>query len=182
MVRTTTLLWLMVPCGLITAGLSDVGRSHEGMHDQEFVALLMSSNRFEIEAGGQAYTLGTNKRIVECGAQMASDQGAACTELAALAALKGWHIPDNLQDSEQRMLDELTTLDGEMFDRIFAKRMMWWHEATIALLEQASGPNGVHDEDLQQWVAEKLTRLKYEPSCRENYDELYSQITRRPAY
>ncbi|WP_177195278.1 DUF4142 domain-containing protein [Parapedobacter indicus] len=141
--------------------LEDVGRSQQGMQDQEFVVLLMSSNRFEIEAGGVAYSQGINKSVVECGIQMASDHGAVCTELAALATLKGWRIPDDLQDNEQRILDELTTLNREMFDREFAKQMILWYEATIALLEQASGLNGAEDEELRLWVEKKLSVMKY---------------------
>jgi len=162
MIRTTALLWLMVPCGLMAVGISNKDRSTERLKDQEFAALMISNNRFEIEAGGQAYAQGTSKDIVDMGAQMASDDGAACAELAALAALKGWHVPDDLQAREQRVLDELITLDKEMFDQEFAKRMIGWHEATIELLEQALGPDGVYDEDLRQWVERKLSLMRYQ--------------------
>ncbi len=160
MFRTASLLWLLSPCGLLAVVLGGGDSSKEHMQNQEFVALATNYYRFEIEAGGLAYAQGTDERIVEHGARMASDYGEACTELAALAALKGWNVPDDLSEKEQQMLDELTTLEGVVFDREFVRKMVLAHEAAIALFEEAAGPNGVRDDELREWAAEKLPMLK----------------------
>lgn len=160
MVKTTGLLWLLAPCGLLAVALSGDRNAQGSMRDEEFVALATSSNRFEIEAGGLAYSQGTDERIIEYGIGLASDDGAVCTELAALAELKGWDVPDDLLEREQLMLDELTALEGEAFDREFTKKMMLSHEEAVALFEEASGPSGVHDDELREWAMGKLPLLK----------------------
>lgn len=163
MVRTTVLLWILAPCGLLVAGLGDMDRAPVGMPDNEFVVSAMSIQRFEVEADGRAYAQGADKSVIRCGAQLASDYRSACTDLAALATLKGWMIPDNLRENEQLMLDELTVLEGEEFDQEFAKRMERWHRDALILFERATGPDGVQDDELRQWAADKLSMLRYEP-------------------
>lgn len=160
MVRTTALLWLLVPCGLLALGLNDSCDETDRMEEQEFVVLAMSNLQFEIEAGGQAYARATDESIVACGAQMASDYGAACTELAELAALKGLDVPDILQENEQLMLEGLVVPAGMAFDVNYTERMTRWHRDAIRLFEQAVGPNGVPDGELRQWAAVKLSMLK----------------------
>jgi len=160
MVRTTALLWLLVPCGLLALGLNDSCDETDRMEEQEFVVLAMSNLQFEIEAGGQAYARGMDESIVACGAQMASDYGAACTELAELAALKGLDVPDMLQENEQLLLEGLVVPAGMAFDVNYTERMARWHRDAIRLFEQAIGPDGVPDGELRQWAAAKLSMLK----------------------
>lgn len=159
-IRTTALLWLWAPCGLLAFCLHGSGDEKGGMQDQEFVVLAMSNLRFEIEAGGYAYAQGADEGVIACGAQMASDYRAACTELAELAALKGLRVPNILQENEQRMLEGLVTLESESFDRKYKERMARWHRDAVSLFEQAVGPNGVQDDELRQWAAEKLSMLR----------------------
>ncbi|MFC3198287.1 DUF4142 domain-containing protein [Parapedobacter deserti] len=160
MVRTSALLWLLAPCGLLAVALNDNGDAGGGMRDQEFVAVATNCSRFEIEAGGLAYMQGSDERIVDYGARMAADDGARCTELAALAALKNWDVPDDLPERESQLIDELAALEGEAFDREFARKMAASHEEAIALFEQASAPGGVQDDELREWAAAKLPVLR----------------------
>jgi len=163
MTKITVLACLLVPCGLLAIYLGGDAKKRDTLPDQEFVARAMSSLRFEIEAGGLAYALGTDTGLVAFGAQMASDCGAACTELAGLAALKGLSVPDDLWDGDQLLLDSLSAPDRRSFDQKFARYMEGWHRETVALFEWAIGSGGVDDEELRQWALAKLVILRQHP-------------------
>ncbi|WP_079715756.1 DUF4142 domain-containing protein [Parapedobacter luteus] len=159
MVRTTALLWLLAPCGWLVLCLNDSGGKKGRMQEQEFVELAMSSLRFEIEAGGYAYAQGTDRYIIEGGARLASDYGAACTQLAELAASKGLRVPDVPLENEQQMLDGLMAPEGGPFDQKYTEQMALWYGRAIELFAQAAAPGGVRDDELRQWAAEKLSML-----------------------
>jgi|SRR5690606_31625321 Predicted outer membrane protein len=159
--KKNSLLWALIPCALFTWSCDDdddAGRDR--MQNQEFVTLASSSNRFEIEAGDLAGEQGADERVIEYGNHMVMDHGAAGTELAMLAASKGWNVPDELQENHQQMLEELMALEGAAFDQEFATQMVLSHEEAVALFERAAGPDGVLDKELREWASEKLPTLR----------------------
>ena len=159
MVKTTALLWLLVPCGWLALWLNGSGGKEGRMQEQEFVKVAMSSLQFEIEAGGYAYARAADSSLIEGGAQLAADYGAACTELAGLAASEGLAVPDGWLDGEQQMLERLTAPEGESFDKKYAEQMARWYDDAIELFERATSP-GVQDPELRHWAAEKLSMLR----------------------
>lgn len=158
--KTWNTLLLLMPMALIAVACDDDDDSLDYMQNQEFVSRAASSNTFEIEAGELAVEQGTDDRVVEYGEHMVVDHGAAGAELEALAMAKDWNVPDGLMEREQEMLDELRMLEGAAFDQLFAQMMVQSHEEAVELFERASGPQGVADNELREWAAEKLPTLR----------------------
>lgn len=151
----------MVPCILMTGACTDDDdNGMDRMQNQEFVTMAASSNRFEIEAGELAREQGADERVIDYGNHMVMDHGVAGAELTALATAKGWNVPDDLLAKEREMLEDLIVLEGAAFDQEFARQMVRSHEEAVSLFERATGPDGVLDDDLREWAAEKLPTLR----------------------
>ena len=155
------LLLLSTSFYLTSCSKKDSGVNYK-IDNQTFVNQASSSNNFEIAAGNLAMTKGQNQLVKQYGAQMVTDHTAVGTEMAALAASKGWTVPApaDLQPKEKALLNTLDSVANETFDLQFADIMIASHEDAIALFEDASGREGVRDADLRNFAASKLPALK----------------------
>lgn len=130
------------------------------LNNQDFVNRAASSNNLEVAAGTLARDRGVSDAVRHYGEHMVTDHSAAGQELKALAAGKGWSVPEELAAKERASLDRLNTFTGAAFDREFANLMVNSHQEAVALFETASANNGVPDGDLRQWAGGKLPTLK----------------------
>ncbi|WP_419699500.1 DUF4142 domain-containing protein [Mucilaginibacter sp. NFX135] len=130
------------------------------MSNQDFVTQASSSNMFEIAAGNLALHNSTNANVKAFGNHMVTDHGQAATEMATLAAKKGWTVPTAMATKEQNNYNTLAGLSGTAFDKQFAMMMITSHQETIALFQNAAGNSGVPDADLRNFASGKLPTLK----------------------
>ena len=130
------------------------------MENQTFVTQASSSNNLEIQAGTLAMEQSSDTEVHHYGEHMVTDHGTAGEELMALASDNEWQIPQNLLTAHQNMLNELVPLSGDQFDKAFMRIMVQSHQEAVALFEQASRNNGVKDNELRAWAADKLPVLR----------------------
>jgi len=138
----------------------DDDETPEMMDNQAFVSAAASSNQFAILAGAQAVEKGSAASVQSYGEHMVSDHGIAGEELKALADAQGFAISTELAAKEKANLDQLTSLNGEAFDRAFAQIMVQSHQDAMILFSEASSQNGVPNSALRTWASEKLPILE----------------------
>jgi putative membrane protein len=133
--------------------------NHYSMANQDFVTQASSSNMFEVAAGNLAMNNGTNADVKAYGSHMVSDHTVAGTEMANLAAKKGWSVPTTMMPKHQSNYNMLAGLTGAAFDKQFAAMMVMSHQETIDLFQRASSGIGVPDDELRGFAAGKLPTL-----------------------
>jgi putative membrane protein len=130
------------------------------MNNQDFVSQASSSNMFEIAAGNLAINKSSNDNVKAFGNHMISDHGQTATEMATLAAQKGWTVPAAMLPEQQNNYNTLAALSGTAFDKQFAQIMVASHIETINMFQKAASESGVPDEGLRSFAANKIPTLK----------------------
>jgi putative membrane protein len=159
MKNTNVLVMLLLGGSILFGSCKDKDDDHT-MDNQTFVTRASSSNQLEINAGNLAVQLGANAEVRHYGEHMVADHSTAGTELTALASRKGWQIATSLMQPHQQMINELSPLSGNAFDKAFARIMVQSHQEAVSLFEQASRDDGLPDRELREWAGGKLPTLK----------------------
>lgn len=160
MKKTNLLVMLLLGGSLMFTSCKDDDDDDQTIDNQTFVTRASSSNNLEISAGNLAVQKANSDAVRHYGEHMVADHTAAGSELTALASRKGWQVSTSLMQPHQNMVNELTPLSGEAFDRAFARIMVQSHQEAVSLFDQASHTNGVPDRELRNWAEGKLPKLR----------------------
>lgn len=155
-------LWLLLflSVSTITCCKDDNSDYNYVMTNQVFVTRAANSNNFEIAVASLAASRTDNAEVKHYSEHIVSDHKTAGMELQNLAVQKGWAVPIVLQQKEQQILEKLTALNGNAFNREFTNLMVQSHQEAVALFEIGSDPKGVADIDLLNMAMAKLPILK----------------------
>jgi len=157
--RISILILVLLGGAVVISACHKDNSNNYMMSNQDFVTQASSGNSFEIAAGNLAASFGSNDSVKIFGNHMIADHGKAATDLASLAARKGYTIPNTMVEKDQLNLDTLSSLTGGNFDKKFAVMMVTSHRATISLFEKAASKTGVSDGELRNFAARKLPTL-----------------------
>src|SRR5918995_1848401 len=95
-------------------------------------------SKAEIELGQMAAQKSQDKDVRDFGQRMVKDHKAADAKLKKIAAQENLELPDSLDAEHQAVKQKLSGLQGEAFDREYAKEMAKGHDKAVALFEAAS--------------------------------------------
>ena len=133
----------------------------QNLTDQEFVDRAGQANMTEAHAGKLALQKGASQDIRTYGARIETDHKNAYQKLSSVAS--GVKVPDAIDASHRKIIDELERLSGAEFDNRFKQVMIADHQKTIEMFERAA--NQLTDTNLKNYASQML------PSLREHLQE-----------
>jgi len=125
--------------------------------DLRFVNDVAQDGMAEVKLGQYAADHGTAAAVKDFGQRMVRDHTKANDELMALAKNKGVTPPADL-GRHQAVVDRMTKLSGDGFDKSYASHMVGDHVAAIAMFRREA-QNG-QDADVKAWAAKTLPTLQ----------------------
>lgn len=127
---------------------------------RDFVREAAISNMFEIQAAGIAKSKNSDGPVNQFANKMIEDHTKAGLELKSLVADESVNqpIPTALDQSHQKMLDQLKGAVGRDFNKMYIKGQISAHKDAVDLFERYSkgGENG----KLKEWAGDTLPALQ----------------------
>ncbi len=120
--------------------------------DKRFVATVSQGGMFEVQAGTAAADQGSTQVIKDQGNTEAHDHKLVGDKLNAIASDAGMTLPDSLNASFQKQLDDLKALSGTRFDSTYLQEMEAVHAKDGAAFA-AEAKNGTNPK-LRAFAAE----------------------------
>jgi putative membrane protein len=114
-----------------TQGPNQSSATPPKMDDQKFVNEAATGGLLEIKVGQLAQEKGQTQAVKEYGQKLVEDHTKADSELKRAAAEDGLKVPDTLEPKQQALLDKLSSLSGDQFDKAFVKDAVKDHEKDI---------------------------------------------------
>jgi putative membrane protein len=123
----------------------------------DFVQEAAISDMFEIQSSKLAQTKlsGAEKAFAD---RMITDHTKTTDELTAAAKAENVPLPQAMDSSHQKMLDKLTTLNGDDFRRQYFSDQVSGHKDAVSLFERYA--KGGEDAKLKQWAEATLPTLR----------------------
>ena len=143
-------LCLAAPSQKLAKGISD--------DDKKFVTDAASGGMAEVKLGQYAADNASNAEVKKFGKQMVSDHTKANKQLQGLAKEKGIDVPEMMSTEDQALVDKLTMLKGDDFDKAYVTAMVSDHEKDVSDF-QKEADNG-SDPQLKAWAGKTLKVLQ----------------------
>src|SRR5262245_12855503 len=125
--------------------------------DRTFIMKAAEGGREEVELGRLAQSKASSEAVKQFGQRMVEDHGAANAELMDLASNKGVQLDGNAPKKDP-LLEKLSKLQGESFDREYVKAMVKDHKQDVAEFRRMH--SGAVDPNLKAWVDKTLPTLE----------------------
>ncbi len=140
--------------GLLAAAVLQAARAAEVMSDTDkrFVAMVSQGGMFEVQAGAAAADQGSTQVVKDQGNTEAHDHKLVGDKLNAIVSDAGITLPDSLNATFQKQLDDLKALSGPRFDSTYLKDMEAVHAKDGAAFA-AEAKNGTNPR-LRAFAAE----------------------------
>ena len=126
---------------------------------QSFAAQAAFIGRAEIELGQLAAAKSQDQDVREYAHRMVKDHEAAAAQLEQVAKQTNLMLPESLDAEHEALKEKLSALQGDAFDREYAKAMAKGHDKAVALFEAASQAPQMPAE-LKEFAAATLGTLK----------------------
>ncbi len=126
---------------------------------QSFATQAAVIGKAEIELGQLAVQKSQDKGVRDYAQRMVKDHQAADAKLKKIASAENLQLPQSLDAEHQQLKAKLSALQGEAFDREYAKAMAKGHDKAVALFESASQAPQMTPE-LKEFAASTLPTLK----------------------
>jgi putative membrane protein len=126
---------------------------------QSFATQAAVIGKAEIELGQLAAQKSQDKGVRDYAQRMVKDHQAADAKLKKIAGEESLTLPQALDPEHQALKTKLSALQGEAFDREYAKAMAKGHDKAVALFESASKAEKMPAE-LKEFAASTLPTLK----------------------
>ena len=126
--------------------------------DRTFMTKASQGGMAEVELGKLAATKATNQKVKDFGQRMVDDHSKANDQLKLIATNKGLSLPSDVSSMDRALIDRLSHLSGELFDKAYIRAMVDDHETDIAEFEKEA--NGGQDSDVKTFASSTLPTLK----------------------
>jgi putative membrane protein len=136
-----------------TAGARD-----QGNMDQKCAMHIADTNNFEVQAGRLAAQKSQQQDIKRFGQMMVDEHTQAQQQLQQIGQKKGMQFSQQLMPVHQAMLEELSKLDGQEFDRAYLYGQIGGHTKTALKLRDAKSE--LQDAELKQYAATILPKVQ----------------------
>jgi putative membrane protein len=141
---------LMLACA---GDASDGGKKSDG-----FAKAAAQGGMAEVQMGKLATERGGSAVVKLFGQRMVDDHTKANMELNQLAARKNIQLPQELSADQKSMMDKLSKLAGEDFDKQYVDMMVDDHEHDVAEFQTQSEKGD--DPDVRAFAAKTLPTLR----------------------
>lgn len=103
-----------------------------GPADRDFLAKVRQAGLWEIPTGQQAQERASSQRVKEVGLMLAADHTKLDEQVRAVAKKLNVKIPSTPNADQQGWMNELSQLEGEAYDKVFADRLRAAHGKVFA--------------------------------------------------
>lgn len=139
MIRTlimTTALVLAIPAFAQEAPATAAASAPVSVTDPaEFATKASIGNLFELETSTLAVERAVSEDVKAFAQQMITDHTKAAQDMAPAAAEEGVALESALDSRHQEMLDAMSGLEGEEFDKAYIDAQVQAHDEAVALFE-----------------------------------------------
>jgi putative membrane protein len=125
--------------------------------DIEFAQKAYESGLVEMELGKLASKKGDTEVVRNYGRMMAEDHGKSNMEIMALTG-KEVKFNLNLPDQEKKEKENLSGMEGKIFDQNYMSKMVMDHKKAIQLVENELKKD--YRKELKDWLSSTLNQLK----------------------
>ncbi|MGA9994173.1 MAG: DUF4142 domain-containing protein [Pyrinomonadaceae bacterium] len=125
-----------------------------GGADKEFAMKAAGGGMAEVELGRLAMKNGQSAAVKQFGQRMVTDHSKANEELKAIAASKGITLPAEMSADGKEMMEKLSKLKGEEFDRAYTDGMVEDHTKDVAEFKKEAETGT--DKDIKAFAAKTL--------------------------
>jgi putative membrane protein len=150
---------------LVTAGVvsgAETGTSGKETKisddDAEFVKAAASGGMMEVQLGKLAAEKATSSQVKEFGSRMRKDHSKANDELKKIAAKKDIKLPTELEAKHKSMVNKLSKLKGEEFDREYIATMVEDHKEDLEKFQRQADKG--KDPELKKFAQDQVPILK----------------------
>lgn len=126
--------------------------------EKAFIKAAASGGMMEVQLGQLAQQKGSSQDVKDFGQRMVTDRGKANDELQSLVTGKKMKMPTKLAGKHKKMVDKLSNLSGQDFDKKYAKEMVKDHKKDVEKFKKMSGK--AKDPELKAWVDKTLPVLE----------------------
>ena len=126
--------------------------------DEKFVLEAAQGGMTEVKLGELAKQKAKRSDVKTFGERMIVDHGKINDDLKALAKRKGLTLPDQLDATHAGLIDGLSKLEGDQFDKAYIDGMIKDHQKDLEEFEDES--KRVSDAELKVFVTKVLPTLK----------------------
>lgn len=126
--------------------------------DQSFEKAAAIGGMEEVELGNLAKQKASSSDVKQFGDRMVTDHSKANDQLKQVAQQKNIQLPTSLDAKHQAVVDRLSKLSGDSFDKAYMREMLTDHKKDMAAFrrESASGK----DSDVKQFASNTLPTLE----------------------
>jgi putative membrane protein len=112
----------------------------------------------EVELGKVAMNKSADAQVKRFAMRMVDDHSKAGDDLKGIGAKDDFDVPDQVDANDQLIIDRLSKLSGEAFDKAYMRQMVMDHENAVMLFEHEAGDGG--SPDVKTWAAGVLLTLQ----------------------
>jgi putative membrane protein len=104
--------------------------------EREFLTVIRYANLWEVPMGDLAVRRGTTQAVKDAGATMFEDHTKLDVVVKEMGVKYGVELPEAPTSSQQAWMTEISSKNGEEFDRTFAKRLRGAHGSVFQLVSE----------------------------------------------
>lgn len=123
-----------------------------------FLRNIAEQQLFDVSVGELAAQRARDRRIKELATLVAEDHKTVSRQLEQLAYREGVTLSPELRPDDQRMLEHLSQLYGDAFDREYVKYLLQNHEKAVKALEQEVPM--LQDGPIKHWMISTIPLLE----------------------
>ena len=126
--------------------------------DNTFVMHAAQGGMAEVQLAQIAQKQGQSEQVKQLAQRIEQDHTNANNELKSLAEQRDITLPTSIDAKQQATIDRLSKLNGDAFDRAYARQMVSDHRKDIKEFERAS--NNAFDSSLKAFATKTLPTLR----------------------
>jgi putative membrane protein len=126
--------------------------------EQAFAKNAAQDGLAEIQLGKLALTKATDQNVKDFGQKMVDAHTRISDDLRALAGQKDIMIPTDLTSADQALVNQLSGLSGDAFDKAYMSAMVKDHQTDLAGFQKEA--NSGADKDLRGYASRTLPILR----------------------
>jgi putative membrane protein len=126
--------------------------------DQTFVTKAAQGGAAEVKLGQLAASKGKNQKVKDFGQKMVDDHSKAGDELKGIAQKNGATVPGDITAKDNSLVNRLSGLSGDDFDKAYMSAMVKDHETDIAEFQREADKGG--DADIKAFASKTLPTLR----------------------
>jgi putative membrane protein len=143
---------------ILVAGFAVAAFAADTNPDMTFVKGASQGGAAEVKLGELAASKGQSPKVKEFGQKMIDDHTKANNDLMSIAQKKNLTVSSKLTAKDQALVNRLSGLSGDAFDKAYIGAMVKEHETDIAEFEREA--NSGKDDDFKSFASKTLPTLK----------------------